>query len=315
MNLAKRLHAEVLLLVNNMGSCHRPHACQWKTEWYWEGAFPCFAFLAASVLYALLKQKMFSSQRLFYCPTMWPGCWERCRLVTHLYSSLPLWAQSSKEMHNSGRLMTWNGLYESILINWSTKDLPWKGSPPEMRQLLIYTLNTTRSRDIEWAVQRGVRWCRESLAPSNTPAPLGSLHVSFHPHFSLPHSPKPLPLLHALTTPGGTAPAGTSAQPTRMLQRAAVSPLYPVIARQSPTAPHLEVSLYFIKLVLIAGGGSAGCSCSVTVPLKLQEEAARAELWAGCSSSSHKPPRSPVAAQLKLSVCLLCLGFSWEKGH
>lgn len=51
---------------------------------------------------------------------------------SHIYIPLHcLWAQSSKEMHNSGRLMTWNGPHESILINWSRKDLPWKESPQQ----------------------------------------------------------------------------------------------------------------------------------------------------------------------------------------
>lgn len=166
---------------------------------------------------------------------------------SHIYIPLHcLWAQSSKEMHNAGRLMTWNGPHESILINWSTKDLPWKESPPEMSQLLIYTLNTKRSQDSEWAARAAVRRRRETSflwawPSSNLPAPLTSLHFSFHPRISLPHRPKLLPPLRTLMTPAGIAPSGTSPQPTGMPQAAAASPRYPDIGRQPATALHLQI--------------------------------------------------------------------------
>lgn len=108
----------------------------------------------------------------------------------HIYIPLHcLWAQSSKEMHNAGRLMTWNGPHESILIKWSTKDLPWKESPS--RNEPAPNLYPGHSEEPEhWVGSAGSCQCRENLIPLCTTllksgASLASLHLSFHPHISL----------------------------------------------------------------------------------------------------------------------------------
>ena len=153
MNVAKRLHAGVLLLVNNMESCYRPSCLQTENRTVPGRVFSSLCFLAASFFMLFLNWKAFPAKGCFTVPftALAAG-----RSVSKLHIYIPLhclWAQSSKEMHNAGRLMTWNGPRESILINWSMKDLPWKESPPEISQLLVYTLNTVRRQDIEWAVQ------------------------------------------------------------------------------------------------------------------------------------------------------------------
>lgn len=85
-----------------------------------------------------------------------------------------------------------------------------KKVPPEMNQLLIYTLDTTRSQNTEWAVQAAV-----SVGKTSSLCARPSSNLEHHqlpcisPFTLIFHCPKPLPPLCTLMTLSGTAACGT----------------------------------------------------------------------------------------------------------
>lgn len=131
----------------------------------------------------------------------------------------------------------------SLFIPWT----PWGAK----------TLSGQRSR-LSDSVGKGLFLC--AWPSSNLPAPLSFLHFSFHPHISLPHCPKPLPLLHTLMTPGDIAPSGTLSQITGTPQAAACATLHTQTLTGSwPLSHAFRFSLYFTKWVLITGTFHARC--------------------------------------------------------
>lgn len=101
-----------------------------------------------------------------------------------------MWAQSSKEMHNAGRLMTWNVSHESILINWSRKDLPWKESPQKLASSLFIPRASPRARAVSGQRRllsdggRKAPTCMTALRPVST-IQFSAYHLSLLFAFSL----------------------------------------------------------------------------------------------------------------------------------
>lgn len=168
-----------------------------------------------------------------------------------------------------------------------------KKVPPEMNQLLIYTLDTVRSQNTEWAVQAAASVGKTSSLcarpSSNLPASLTSLHLAFHPPISLPHRPKPLPPSAHWWHLVAQLLMGHGPSPWECTQT----------SRDNQTLPHTSrFSLYFTQLTLIAGPFPAGASCGA---FEAAGARAQAELWAGCGLAAQNHP----AALLKTSLPVL----------
>lgn len=137
-----------------------------------------------------LNWNHFSAKGCFTVPftALLPG---RDVSKSHIYIPLHcVWAQSSKEMHNAGRLMTWNVSHESILINWSRKDLPWKESPQKLASSLFIPRASPGARAVSGQRRllsdggRKAPTCMTALRPVST-IQFSAYHLSLLFAFSL----------------------------------------------------------------------------------------------------------------------------------
>lgn len=259
-----------LLWANNMGSYYRPFVASNRKQ-HWEGVYPHCASLMHLFFTLFLNWKQFTARGCFTVPfsALVAG---RGVSKSHIYIPLHcLWAQSSKEMHNAGRLMTWNGPHESILIKWSTKDLPWRASPSRNEPAPNWYPGLREEPEQERAVQAAVSGGKTSslCAPPSSNLETHWLPCISHPHISLPHCAKPLPPLCTLVTLGGTAAFGTPSQPMGM-------------------HPHLPILFAFHWAHMNCW--PFHCRCLLWC---LWSCRSRGELWAGWSSAAQKPPCKP----------------------
>lgn len=95
---------------------------------------------------------------------------------------------------------------------------------------------------MEWGVQMWVRQCGESLVPSCMTllksASTTSLHLSFHPHISLPYCPKRLPPLHTLMS---LLLLGHHASPQQCQRQQQLHLCTQTLTGKAAAAPHLQI--------------------------------------------------------------------------